>query len=175
MSGTSRTRRHGPVSESADQVPPVASRFAFACGTDVVGSLHDGPGLSAFARSDKDVHLTYVTTARRLELVMRHYGILDRVSRGPDENAGEYQPWIRVRGRLALARPIGKNQQLSSDKGSYTASLTEPRKAPRCRPCSLSSRRADTNLTPPSRRTCDRRRSRPARVSVVTGSLVETC
>jgi predicted dithiol-disulfide oxidoreductase (DUF899 family) len=78
-----------------DQVPPFVERFASACGTDVVGYLTEGPGLTAFARSGEDVYLTYSTSARGLEMVMVYYGILDRVPRGRDENDPVYQSWIR--------------------------------------------------------------------------------
>ncbi len=83
------------VSAWADQVPPFVSRFASACGTDVVGYFTEGPGLSVFARSDADVYLTYSTTARGLEVVMMYYGILDRVPQGRDERDPLYQSWIR--------------------------------------------------------------------------------
>jgi predicted dithiol-disulfide oxidoreductase (DUF899 family) len=83
------------ASEWADQVPPFVSQFASAAGTDVVGYLTEGPGLSVFARSDQDVYLTYATTARGLEVVMVYYGILDRVPRGRDEADPVSQSWLR--------------------------------------------------------------------------------
>src|SRR6516165_10444697 len=78
-----------------DSAPEVPSRFASECGTDVIGYLSEGPGLSVFARSDGDVYLTYSTTARGLELVMAYYGILDRVPRGRDEGDPANPGWIR--------------------------------------------------------------------------------
>lgn len=88
--GHSSTREQ--VSEWVDQVPPLVSNFASAAGTDVVGYFTEGPGLTAFARSDNDVYLTYLTTARGLEVVMTYYGILDRVPGG----RGEQDPfWLR--------------------------------------------------------------------------------
>jgi len=91
------------VSEWADQVPPFVSRFASASGTDVVGYFTEGPGLSVFARSDKDVYLTYATTARGLEVVMVYYGILDWVPSGRDEVDPVYQSWIRHHDQYAAA------------------------------------------------------------------------
>ena len=82
------------VSTWAEQAPPFVSRFASACGTDVAGYFTEGPGLSVFARSGDDVHLTYASTARGLEVVMTYYGILDRVPRGRDEADPHYQSWI---------------------------------------------------------------------------------
>jgi predicted dithiol-disulfide oxidoreductase (DUF899 family) len=87
--------RRDQVSEWADQVPPFVSQFASASGTDVVGYFTEGPGLTVFSQSDKDVYLTYATTARGLEAVMVYYGILDRVPRGRDERDPVYQSWIR--------------------------------------------------------------------------------
>jgi predicted dithiol-disulfide oxidoreductase (DUF899 family) len=83
------------VSGRADQMPAFVSRFASASGTDLVGYFTEGPGLTAFARSNGDVYLTYATGARGLEVVMGYYGILDRVTRGRDEGEPEYQSWIR--------------------------------------------------------------------------------
>ncbi|MBV9050395.1 MAG: DUF899 domain-containing protein [Solirubrobacterales bacterium] len=88
--GRSSTREQ--VREWADQLPPVASQFASATGSDLVGYFTEGPGLSVFARSDGDVYLSYLSTARGLEVVMGYYGILDRVPHG----RGEGDPgWIR--------------------------------------------------------------------------------
>jgi predicted dithiol-disulfide oxidoreductase (DUF899 family) len=78
-----------------DEAPPAPSRFASQCGTDVVGYLSEGPGLSVFTRSDDDVYLTYATTARGLEPVMVYYGILDRVPRGRDEGEPPDPSWLR--------------------------------------------------------------------------------
>jgi predicted dithiol-disulfide oxidoreductase (DUF899 family) len=77
-----------------DEAPQVPSRFASQCGTDVLGYLAEGPGLSVFARSDEQVYLTYVTTARGLEPVMVYYGILDLVARGRDEGDPADPSWI---------------------------------------------------------------------------------
>jgi predicted dithiol-disulfide oxidoreductase (DUF899 family) len=88
--GHSSTREQ--VSDWVDQVPPLVSNFASAAGTDVAGYFTEGPGLTAFARANEDVYLTYLTTARGLEVVMTYYGILDRVALG----RGEHDPfWLR--------------------------------------------------------------------------------
>jgi predicted dithiol-disulfide oxidoreductase (DUF899 family) len=86
-----------------DEAPQVPSRFASQCGTDVVGYLAEGPGLSVFARSGDDVYLTYLTTARGLEPVMGYYGILDLVARGRDEGDPADPSWIHRHDEFAAA------------------------------------------------------------------------
>jgi predicted dithiol-disulfide oxidoreductase (DUF899 family) len=39
--------------------------------------------------------MTYLTTARGLEVVMEYYGILDLVPRGRDERDPDFNSWIR--------------------------------------------------------------------------------
>jgi predicted dithiol-disulfide oxidoreductase (DUF899 family) len=78
-----------------DEAPQVPSRFASQCGTDLVGYLSEGPGLSVFATSDEDVYLTYSTTSRGLEPLMVYYGILDLVPRGREEGDPPDPSWIR--------------------------------------------------------------------------------
>jgi predicted dithiol-disulfide oxidoreductase (DUF899 family) len=78
-----------------NEAPPAVSRFASECGTDPVGYLTEGPGLSVFAFSEGDVYLSYSTTARGLEPVMAYYGILDRAPRGRDEGDPPDPSWIR--------------------------------------------------------------------------------
>jgi predicted dithiol-disulfide oxidoreductase (DUF899 family) len=51
--------------------------------------------VSAFARQDGTVYQTYTTTWRGLEFIMGYYPILDRVPKGRDEGADEWQAWIR--------------------------------------------------------------------------------
>jgi len=97
------TRTRDEVSVWADQVPPFVTRFASACGTDVVGYFTEAPGLSVFVHSDEDVYLTYATSARGLEPVMAYYRILDLVPRGRDEGDPEYQSWIRRHDEYATA------------------------------------------------------------------------
>jgi predicted dithiol-disulfide oxidoreductase (DUF899 family) len=75
-------------------IPPTVEQSARMCGTDVVGYVSEGPGLSVYARSDGKVYRTYVTTARGLELAMAYYGLLDRTPKGRDESATEPM-WLR--------------------------------------------------------------------------------
>jgi len=90
-----RSRPRAEATARVDEVPPVVSRFAAACGTDPAGYLAEGPGLSAFALEGDDVYLTYATTARGLEPVMVYYDILDRTPRGRDEGDPADPGWIR--------------------------------------------------------------------------------
>ncbi|MGH3033208.1 MAG: DUF899 family protein [Gaiellaceae bacterium] len=63
-------------------------------GTDVVGYVTEGPGLSAYALEDGTVYRTYVTTARGLEPAMAYYALLDRTPKGRDES--DTRPlWVR--------------------------------------------------------------------------------
>jgi predicted dithiol-disulfide oxidoreductase (DUF899 family) len=78
-----------------DELPEIPARLAAECGTDVIGYLSEGPGLTVFTKSGQDVYLTYATTARGLEPVMVYYGILDRVPRGRDEGDPADPTWIR--------------------------------------------------------------------------------
>jgi predicted dithiol-disulfide oxidoreductase (DUF899 family) len=75
-------------------IPPVVEQMAKASGTDVAGYVTEGPGLSAYARSDGTVYRTYVTTARGLEPAMAYYGLLDRAPLGRHEE-GEQTHWLR--------------------------------------------------------------------------------
>jgi predicted dithiol-disulfide oxidoreductase (DUF899 family) len=76
------------------EIPPTVEAFARSCGTDVVGYVSEGPGLSVYARADGTVYRTYVTTARGLEPAMAYYGLLDRTPSGRDEGASE-PLWVR--------------------------------------------------------------------------------
>ncbi|MBT2546618.1 DUF899 domain-containing protein [Streptomyces sp. ISL-44] len=75
-------------------VPQTVSQMARACGTDVLGYVTEGPGLSCYALSDGIVYRTYVTTARGLEPAMAYYGLLDRTPLGRHEE-GEETHWLR--------------------------------------------------------------------------------
>jgi predicted dithiol-disulfide oxidoreductase (DUF899 family) len=75
-------------------IPPAVEHMAKASGTDVAGYVAEGPGLSAYARSDGAVYRAYVTTARGLEPAMGYYGLLDRTPRGRHEE-GEPDFWLR--------------------------------------------------------------------------------
>jgi predicted dithiol-disulfide oxidoreductase (DUF899 family) len=76
------------------EMPPAVEQNARACGTDVAAYVAEGPGLSAYIRSDGVVYRTYVTTARGLEPVMGYYGLLDRAPMGRNEH-GEQVFWLR--------------------------------------------------------------------------------
>jgi len=76
------------------EIPPTVGQNARMCGTDVVGYVSEGPGLSVYALSDGNVYRTYVTTARGLEPAMAYYGLLDRTPKGRDESASE-PLWLR--------------------------------------------------------------------------------
>jgi predicted dithiol-disulfide oxidoreductase (DUF899 family) len=76
-------------------MPPTVEQNARMCGTDAVGYVTEGPGLSVYALSDGTVYRTYVTTARGLEGPgMAYYTLLDRTPKGRDESATE-PLWIR--------------------------------------------------------------------------------
>src|SRR5947207_3965610 len=76
------------------EIPPTVEQLAGMCGTDVLGYVSEGPGLSAYALSDGTVYRTYVTTARGGEPAMAYYALLDRTPRGRDESDTE-PPWVR--------------------------------------------------------------------------------
>jgi predicted dithiol-disulfide oxidoreductase (DUF899 family) len=83
-----------PFLESG-QVPSTVEQNARMCGTDVVGYVSEGPGMSVYARSDGTVYRTYVTTARGLEGPgMAYYALLDRTPKGRDEDASR-PLWVR--------------------------------------------------------------------------------
>jgi predicted dithiol-disulfide oxidoreductase (DUF899 family) len=76
------------------EIPPSVETNARMCGTDVLGYVTEGPGLSVYALSDGAPYRTYVTSARGLEPAMAFYGLLDRTPKGRDESATE-PLWLR--------------------------------------------------------------------------------
>jgi predicted dithiol-disulfide oxidoreductase (DUF899 family) len=78
----------------AGEIPPTVEQNAQMCGTDVVGYVSEGPGLSVYTLADGTVYRTYVSTARGLEPAMAYYGLLDRTAKGRDESGAEPH-WIR--------------------------------------------------------------------------------
>jgi predicted dithiol-disulfide oxidoreductase (DUF899 family) len=75
-------------------IPSTVELYAGMCGTDVVGYVSEGPGLSAYTLSDGTVYRTYVTTTRGLEPAMAYYALLDRTPKGRGES--ETEPlWVR--------------------------------------------------------------------------------
>jgi predicted dithiol-disulfide oxidoreductase (DUF899 family) len=75
-------------------IPLTVEQNARMCGTDAVGYVSEGPGMSVYALSDGAVYRTYVTTNRGLEPAMAYYALLDRTPNGRDESATE-PLWVR--------------------------------------------------------------------------------
>ncbi len=75
--------------------PAIPAQLAAECGTDAIGYMSEGPGMSVFTLSDGVVYMTYSATARGLEPLMVYYGILDRVPRGRDEGNPADPTWMR--------------------------------------------------------------------------------
>ena len=84
------------------EIPSTVEPNARMCGTDVVGYVSEGPGLSVYALSDGIVYRTYVTTARGLEPAMAYYALLDRTPRGRD-GAARRPLWVRRQTRTRRA------------------------------------------------------------------------
>jgi predicted dithiol-disulfide oxidoreductase (DUF899 family) len=82
------------VAPILERLPPIAGRNASEAGTDLVGYLTERQGFSAFVLEGGAVYHTYSTGARGVEFLMGYYGILDRASKGRDEDDG-FQLWIR--------------------------------------------------------------------------------
>ena len=83
------------------EIPLTVEQNARMCGTDALGYVSEGPGMSAYSLSDGTVYRTYVSTARGLELAMVFYGLLDRTPKGRDESATE-PLWIRRHDEYAI-------------------------------------------------------------------------
>jgi predicted dithiol-disulfide oxidoreductase (DUF899 family) len=83
-------------------IPATVEQNARMCGTDAGGYVSEGPGMSVYAQSDGNVHRTYVTTARGLEVAMAYYALLDRTPKGRDESATE-PLWVRRHDEYAQA------------------------------------------------------------------------
>jgi predicted dithiol-disulfide oxidoreductase (DUF899 family) len=76
------------------EIPVTVEQNARMCGTDALGYVSEGPGLSVYALAGGTVYRTYVTTARGLEPAMAYYGLLDRTPKGRDESATA-PLWVR--------------------------------------------------------------------------------
>jgi predicted dithiol-disulfide oxidoreductase (DUF899 family) len=76
------------------EIPPTVEQNARMCGTDALGYVTEGPGLSVHALSDGTIYRTYRTTARGLEPAMAYYFLLDRTPKGRDESPTE-PLWLR--------------------------------------------------------------------------------
>jgi predicted dithiol-disulfide oxidoreductase (DUF899 family) len=75
-------------------IPATVEQNAHMCGTDALGYVTEGPGLSVYALSDGSVYRTYVTTARGLESAMAYYALLDRTPNGRAEDPSK-PLWVR--------------------------------------------------------------------------------
>jgi predicted dithiol-disulfide oxidoreductase (DUF899 family) len=77
------------------EIPPTVIQNAEMCGTDPLGYVSEGPGMSVYAFDDGRVYRTYVTTARGLEgPAMGYYPLLDRTPKGRNEPPDE-PLWLR--------------------------------------------------------------------------------
>jgi len=76
------------------EIPVTVEQNAQMCGTDALGYVTEGPGMSVYALDDGTSYRTYVTTARGLEPAMAYYGLLDRTPLGRNESATE-PLWVR--------------------------------------------------------------------------------
>jgi predicted dithiol-disulfide oxidoreductase (DUF899 family) len=79
---------------SSGELPAAVTQNAAACGVEPGTYVAEGPGLSAYVRSEGTVYRTYVSTARGLEPAMGYYFLLDRTALGRAE-AGEETFWLR--------------------------------------------------------------------------------
>jgi predicted dithiol-disulfide oxidoreductase (DUF899 family) len=86
------------------ELPPAVVQNAEACGVDAGTYVAEGPGLTAYIRSDGAVYRTYVSTARGLEPAMGYYGLLDRTALGRQEE-GEQVFWLHRRDEYEDAPP----------------------------------------------------------------------
>ena len=77
-----------------DNLPPITAQNASATGTDVVGYLSEGHGISVFAREGNSLYHCYSSYARGTEFMMGYYLILDRTPKGRNEN-GPMGTWLR--------------------------------------------------------------------------------
>jgi predicted dithiol-disulfide oxidoreductase (DUF899 family) len=78
----------------AGGVPPVAAKNARECGTEPAVYVSEQPVMNSYTLEDGTVYLTYSTTARGLEFMMVHYGLLDLTPLGRNEE-NDAQLWLR--------------------------------------------------------------------------------
>ena len=76
------------------EIPATVEQNAEMCGTDALGYVTEGPGMSVHALEGGTVYRTYVVTSRGLEVAMGYYGLLDRTPKGRNEPPGEAL-WLR--------------------------------------------------------------------------------
>jgi predicted dithiol-disulfide oxidoreductase (DUF899 family) len=78
-----------------DWVSSAPSRFNLDLGVSE-GPDDESPGISVFARVGTDVHQTYFTTGRGLEVLNMTYGVLDLVPKGRAEAGLEWpMAWVK--------------------------------------------------------------------------------
>jgi predicted dithiol-disulfide oxidoreductase (DUF899 family) len=77
------------------EIPAIVEQMAARSGTDPLGYVTEGPGLSAYVLDDGVVYRTYVSTSRGLEAVMGYYTLLDRTPIGRDEGESRAPFWLR--------------------------------------------------------------------------------
>jgi predicted dithiol-disulfide oxidoreductase (DUF899 family) len=78
-----------------DSLPPITAQNASATGTDVLGYLSEGHGVSVFAHEGNSVYHCYSSYARGTEFLMGYYAILDRTPKGRGEGDGPMGTWVR--------------------------------------------------------------------------------
>ncbi len=94
VSSTEEATRDWLTPMHEDGLPPIASQNASASGTDIVGYLSEGFGVSTFAREGNTVYHCYSGSARGVEALMGYYPILDRTPKGRAEG-NAFQTWLR--------------------------------------------------------------------------------
>ena len=104
---------------SSRATPPIIQHNATASGTDALGYLTEGPGMSALALADGVVYHTYSTGARGLEFLMGYYPILDRAPKGATRRVPSI--WPRVYDEYA-----GMDRRGRSSPGSGRRSRQTP-------------------------------------------------
>ena len=82
------------VEPIVEQLPPIATRNASDCGTDVVTYLTEDPGFSVFVLDGGAVYKTYSAKASGVGFLMGYPAILDRTPKSGDEG-NDSQIWIR--------------------------------------------------------------------------------
>jgi predicted dithiol-disulfide oxidoreductase (DUF899 family) len=87
------------------EIPATVEQNARMCGTDPLGYVTEGPGMSVYALADATVYRTYVSTARGLEFAMAYYALLDRTPGGRDESATE-PLWVRRHDEYETSRGV---------------------------------------------------------------------
>jgi predicted dithiol-disulfide oxidoreductase (DUF899 family) len=125
------------------EMPPAVAQNARACGTDVVGYVSDGPGLSAYIRSDGAVYRTYVTTARGLEPAMGYYAFSTGRRRGATRKESRSSGCVATTNTRRLSR--GGAAARSASTGESPSGSTRPAEIEASRASSFKARRRSTD------------------------------